>query len=41
VQPDAPASDGAATTTGGFQVNLLNFTGPFDLLLQLIGKQKL
>jgi segregation and condensation protein A len=40
VQPDAPASDGAAATTG-FQVNLLNFTGPFDLLLQLIGKQKL
>jgi segregation and condensation protein A len=41
VQPDAPASDGVAATTGGFQVNLLNFTGPFDLLLQLIGKQKL
>jgi segregation and condensation protein A len=40
VQPDAPASDGVAATTG-FQVNLLNFTGPFDLLLQLIGKQKL
>ena len=45
MQPDAPASDGAAATPdriqGGFQVNLLNFTGPFDLLLQLIGKQKL
>jgi segregation and condensation protein A len=24
-----------------FQVNLVNFTGPFDLLLQLIGKHKL
>jgi segregation and condensation protein A len=27
--------------TTGFQVRLTNFTGPFDLLLQLIGKQKL
>jgi segregation and condensation protein A len=25
----------------GFQVTLVNFSGPFDLLLQLIGKQKL
>lgn len=33
--PDAP---GQAT---GFTVNLVNFTGPFDLLLQLIGKHKL
>jgi segregation and condensation protein A len=31
---------GAAAPTG-FQVRLTNFTGPFDLLLQLIGKQKL
>jgi segregation and condensation protein A len=38
-QPDAAVPEG--TTTTGFQVNLLNFTGPFDLLLQLIGKQKL
>ena len=34
------AGDGAAVASG-FQVNLTNFTGPFDLLLQLIGKQKL
>ena len=27
--------------TGGFTVRLANFTGPFDLLLQLIGKHKL
>ncbi|MBB4755241.1 segregation and condensation protein A [Actinoplanes lobatus] len=27
--------------TGGFTVRLENFTGPFDLLLQLIGKHKL
>jgi segregation and condensation protein A len=38
-QPGAPAQETAGTT--GFHVNLLNFTGPFDLLLQLIGKQKL
>jgi segregation and condensation protein A len=36
------ASGGAATEAPkGFQVTLSNFTGPFDLLLQLIGKQKL
>jgi segregation and condensation protein A len=35
-----PAGDGAAPATG-FQVTLPAFTGPFDLLLQLIGKQKL
>jgi segregation and condensation protein A len=34
----APGSEQPAT---GFQVRLANFTGPFDLLLQLIGKQKL
>ncbi|HEX6871900.1 MAG TPA: ScpA family protein [Micromonosporaceae bacterium] len=43
-QPGAQADstappDGAAPT--GFQVRLDNFSGPFDLLLQLIGKQKL
>ncbi|GAA4252690.1 hypothetical protein GCM10022255_050540 [Dactylosporangium darangshiense] len=31
----------AAPATTGFQVKLANFTGPFDLLLQLIGKHKL
>ncbi|WP_435832571.1 segregation/condensation protein A [Micromonospora echinofusca] len=30
-----------ATESGGFTVRLANFTGPFDLLLQLIGKHKL
>jgi segregation and condensation protein A len=30
-----------AGTASGFQVTLTNFTGPFDLLLQLIGKHKL
>ncbi len=34
----APPGDGDA---GGFLVRLDNFTGPFDLLLQLIGKHKL
>ncbi|WP_420812902.1 segregation/condensation protein A [Micromonospora zingiberis] len=34
---DAAAGDGA----GKFTVRLANFTGPFDLLLQLIGKHKL
>mgnify|MGYP002737493317 CR=1 FL=1 len=28
-------------TAGGFTVHLTNFSGPFDLLLQLIGKHKL
>ena len=40
-QVDSDAIDlpeGAAT---GFNVRLANFTGPFDLLLQLIGKHKL
>ena len=32
---------GAETDSGKFQVRLDNFTGPFDLLLQLIGKHKL
>jgi segregation and condensation protein A len=30
-----------ATADAGFTVRLVNFTGPFDLLLQLIGKHKL
>jgi segregation and condensation protein A len=42
-QSAAAVPDG--TTTGeapkGFHVTLTNFTGPFDLLLQLLGKQKL
>ena len=33
-EPDVPAPT-------GFQVTLANFSGPFDLLLQLIGKHKL
>ena len=43
--PAAPAAPAAAAeeapATGGFTVRLDNFTGPFDLLLQLIGKHKL
>ncbi len=35
-EPDAPEID-----SGKFTVRLDNFTGPFDLLLQLIGKHKL
>jgi segregation and condensation protein A len=40
---DAPAGAAAAeeSTGSGFTVRLDNFTGPFDLLLQLIGKHKL
>ncbi|MFY1671627.1 segregation/condensation protein A [Plantactinospora sp. WMMB334] len=33
--------DVEAEAAGGFTVRLANFTGPFDLLLQLIGKHKL
>jgi segregation and condensation protein A len=36
---DAVAAEGAASTR--FTVKLTNFEGPFDLLLQLIGKHKL
>ncbi|WP_442934026.1 segregation and condensation protein A [Micromonospora sp. CPCC 205561] len=32
---------GGPEESGGFTVRLANFTGPFDLLLQLIGKHKL
>jgi segregation and condensation protein A len=39
VQADALAPDAAPAT--GFTVRLANFTGPFDLLLSLIGKHKL
>ena len=40
VQP--PAGEPADThPSGGFRVTLENFSGPFDLLLQLIGKHKL
>jgi segregation and condensation protein A len=45
---DAAGGGGASSTAGGaepggtgFTVRLSNFTGPFDLLLQLIGKHKL
>lgn len=46
--PAAPTPDGPAGTeeqessgTGGFEVRLDNFEGPFDLLLSLIAKHKL
>ncbi|MFI7491810.1 segregation and condensation protein A [Micromonospora echinaurantiaca] len=45
--PDGVAADAAgaaaedAAEGGGFTVRLANFTGPFDLLQQLIGKHKL
>ncbi|WP_307825180.1 segregation and condensation protein A [Micromonospora qiuiae] len=39
---DAESADSAESADGGgFTVRLANFTGPFDLLLQLIGKHKL
>nr|WP_239163478.1 segregation/condensation protein A [Actinoplanes rishiriensis] len=44
VQPEpaaAPAALDDEQATSGFTVRLDNFTGPFDLLLQLIGKHKL
>jgi segregation and condensation protein A len=37
----APEADAAPAGSEGFTVRLDNFTGPFDLLLQLIGKHKL
>ncbi|WP_406043930.1 segregation/condensation protein A [Micromonospora sp. NBC_00898] len=40
VLPVDPAGS-AAEETSGFTVRLANFTGPFDLLLQLISKHKL
>jgi segregation and condensation protein A len=36
-----PLVDQPEVDPGGFTVRLANFTGPFDLLLQLIGKHKL
>ncbi|MER7334831.1 MULTISPECIES: ScpA family protein [unclassified Micromonospora] len=39
--PTGPGGVPEATESGGFTVRLANFTGPFDLLLQLIGKHKL
>jgi segregation and condensation protein A len=38
---DVVVPDPALPAPVGFQVTLINFSGPFDLLLQLIGKQKL
>ncbi len=38
---DAAEQERPALPDGGFTVRLANFTGPFDLLLQLIGKHKL
>ncbi|EFQ83950.1 ScpA/B protein [Aeromicrobium marinum DSM 15272] len=35
------SSDTAEETTAGFSVNLVNFEGPFDLLLQLISKHQM
>ncbi|MEV4642422.1 segregation/condensation protein A [Actinoplanes sp. NPDC049548] len=40
-EPGAATADEAAADSGKFTVRLTNFTGPFDLLLQLIGKHKL
>ena len=41
--PDAPAGaeEQESSGTGGFEVHLGNFEGPFDLLLSLIAKHKL
>jgi len=39
--PVDPAPGPPAAPASGFQVTLANFSGPFDLLLQLIGKHKL
>ncbi|HEX2774483.1 MAG TPA: segregation/condensation protein A, partial [Micromonosporaceae bacterium] len=39
--PVGGAPEAAAQAAAGFTVRLANFTGPFDLLLQLIGKHKL
>ena len=39
--PVGRARPAAGPAPSGFQVRLANFTGPFDLLLQLIGKHKL
>ncbi|HEX6073835.1 MAG TPA: ScpA family protein [Micromonosporaceae bacterium] len=39
--PGLPVAGPSAEPSEGFQVTLANFSGPFDLLLQLIGKHKL
>ena len=39
--PDTAAAPDPAAPSGGFQVRLDNFEGPFDLLLSLIAKHKL
>ncbi|WP_420705528.1 segregation/condensation protein A [Streptomyces sp. NRRL F-5126] len=39
--PDGPSSAAEAADDGRFTVRLVNFEGPFDLLLQLISKHKL
>ncbi len=41
VPTSEPVTDAPEVGSGGFTVRLDNFTGPFDLLLQLIGKHKL
>ena len=41
VSAPSPESLPAVEPTAGFRVSLVNFTGPFDLLLQLISKHKL
>ena len=39
--PEEPMPEDASASGAGFTVRLANFTGPFDLLLQLISKHKL
>jgi segregation and condensation protein A len=39
--PDDGSGPDAGAAEGGFRVRLVNFEGPFDLLLQLISKHKL
>ena len=40
-EPEASVLPAPEAAASGFQVKLSNFAGPFDLLLQLIGKHKL
>ena len=40
-EQEIAVTDGGPPETGGFQVHLDNFDGPFDLLLQLISRHKL
>src|SRR5262245_32430927 len=39
--PDSTIASGAHSEPSVFRISLANFDGPFDLLLQLIAKQKL